>query len=435
TGVHLQGGTFAARNISITGQSTDANVSSTAGKGVHLTGTLTFDGNTAIRGTGNLSAGVQLDAERIQFNNGTATITGDNTGKSGDFEDSTYASAIAVPVINNQNKTSNIVLTNSDLTITATSTQGPGMMGGNNDTGRWTHNTIVFSGQGNVSVASNGGYYGYSDLSMNASQLNGSAKLHGVSENYAGVKLTNTNMNNITIIGASKNDSGVHIGGETTLTNTNVRGESTNHSGVKLEHIKQLQWFQTYPRYDNVNLINSSLSGSSVNGSGVSISINLSNSGNSTITGTASGNGNGVNISGNVTNGNITGNATGNGSGVSVSGNSTLTSTTVNGSGVNGSGVNISGSLSNSGNSTITGTASGNGNGVNISGNVTNGNITGNATGNGSGVSVSGNSTLTSTTVNGSGVNGSGVNISGNLSNSGNSIITGTASGNGNGVN
>ena len=408
TAVYLRGGTFAARNISITGQSADANVSSTAGKGVHLNGNLTFDGNTAIHGTGNLSAGVQLDAERIQFNNGTATITGDNTGKSGDFEDSTYASAIAVSVKNNQNKTSNIVLTNSDLTITATSKQGPGMMGGNNDTGRWTHNTIVFSGQGNVSVASNGGYYGYSDLSMDASQLNGSAKLHGISVNYAGVKLTNTNMNNITIIGASKNDSGVHIGGETTLTNTNVRGESTNHSGVKLEHIKQLQWFQTYPRYDNVNLINSSLSGSSVNGSGVSTSINLSNSGNSTITGTASGDGNGVNISGNITDGNITGSATGNGSGVSTSGNSTLTNTTVNGSGMNGSGVNISGNLSNSGNSTITGIASGNGNGVNISGYVTDGNITGSAV-YGNGVEYTGPTTLTNTTVTGSSVYGMNV--------------------------
>ncbi|HGD7532475.1 TPA: filamentous hemagglutinin N-terminal domain-containing protein, partial [Escherichia coli] len=273
--VYLQGGTFAARNISITGQSTDANVSSTAGKGVHLNGNLTFDGNTAIHGTGNLSAGVQLDAERIQFNNGTATITGDNTGKSGDFENSGYAAAIAVPQGFNVNHTTTITLKNSNLTITAKSEQGPGMIGGNNDTGRWSHNKIVFSGQGNVNVTSSGGYYGYSDLSMDASQLNGSASLHGTSVNNAGVKLTNTIMNNITIIGESKNDSGVHIGGESTLTNTNVRGESTNHSGVKLEHINQLQWNQNYPRYDNINLINSSLSGSSVNGSGVSISVNL----------------------------------------------------------------------------------------------------------------------------------------------------------------
>ena len=333
--VYLQGGTFAARNISITGQSTDANVSSTAGKGVHLNGNLTFDGNTAIHGTGNLSAGVQLDAERIQFNNGTATITGDNTGKSGDFENSGYAAAIAVPQGFNVNHTTTITLKNSNLTITAKSEQGPGMTGGNNDTGRWSHNKIVFSGQGNVNVTSSGGYYGYSDLSMDASQLNGSASLHGTSVNNAGVKLTNTIMNNITIIGESKNDSGVHIGGESTLTNTNVRGESTNHSGVKLEHINQLQWNQDYPRYDNINLINSSLSGSSVNGSGVSISVNLTGDASSTITGTASGNGNGVNISGNVTNGNITGNAV-HGNGVEYTGPTTLTNTTVTGSSVYG---------------------------------------------------------------------------------------------------
>ncbi len=408
--VHLQGGTFAARNISITGQSTDArflsndytNDMSSVGKGVHLNGRLTFDGNTAIHGTGNLAAGVLLDAERIQFNNGTATITGNNTGKGGDFGGSTYTAAIAVPVGWNWNKTTTIALENSNLTITAKSEQGPGMIGGNNDSGRWSQNKIVFSGQGNVSVTSSGGYYGYSDLSMDASTLNGSASLHGTSVNNAGVKLTNTIMNNITIIGKSENDAGVHIGGESTLTNTNVRGESTNHSGVKLEHIDQ---FSANPRNDNVNLINSSLSGSSVNGSGVSTSINLSNSGNSTITGTASGNGNGVNISGSVTGGNITGSATGNGSGVSTSGNSTLTNTTVNGSGVNGSGVNISGNLSNSGNSTITGTASGDGNGVNISGNVTNGNITGNAV-HGNGVEYTGPTTLTNTTVTGSSVYG-----------------------------
>ncbi|HFY9780230.1 TPA: hypothetical protein ACIGP9_004820, partial [Escherichia coli] len=294
TGVHLQGGTFAARNISITGQSTDArflsdantNSMSSVGKGVHLNGNLTFDGNTAIHGTGNLAAGVQLDAERIQFNNGTATITGNNTGKGGDFGGSTYTAAIAVPVGWNWNKTTTIVLQNSNLTMTAKSEQGPGMIGGNNDTGRWSQNKIVFSGQGNVNVTSSGGYYGYSDLSMDASGLNGSARLHGTSVNNAGVKLTNTNMNNITIIGESKNDSGVHIGGESTLTNTNVRGESTNHSGVKLEHIGQLS---ANPRNDNVNLINSSLSGSSVNGSGVSISVNLTGDASSAITGTASG--------------------------------------------------------------------------------------------------------------------------------------------------
>ncbi len=413
TAVYLQGGTFAARNISITGQSTDArflsndytNDMSSVGKGVHLNGSLTFDGNTAIHGTGNLAAGVQLDAERIQFNNGTATITGNNTGKGGDFGGSTYTAAIAVPVGWNWNKTTTIALKNSNLTITAKSEQGPGMIGGNNDSGRWSQNKIVFSGQGNVSVTSSGGYYGYSDLSMDASTLNGSASLHGTSVNNAGVKLTNTIMNNITIIGKSENDAGVHIGGESTLTNTNVRGESTNHSGVKLEHIDQ---FSANPRNDNVNLINSSLSGSSVNGSGVSTSINLSNSGNSTITGTASGNGNGVNISGNITDGNITGSATGNGSGVSTSGNSTLTNTTVNGSGMNGSGVNISGNLSNSGNSTITGTASGNGNGVNISGYVTDGNITGSAV-YGNGVEYTGPTTLTNTTVTGSSVYGMNV--------------------------
>ena len=413
TAVYLQGGTFAARNISITGQSTDArflsndytNDMSSVGKGVHLNGSLTFDGNTAIHGTGNLAAGVQLDAERIQFNNGTATITGNNTGKGGDFGGSTYTAAIAVPVGWNWNKTTTIALKNSNLTITAKSEQGPGMIGGNNDSGRWSQNKIVFSGQGNVSVTSSGGYYGYSDLSMDASTLNGSASLHGTSVNNAGVKLTNTIMNNITIIGKSENDAGVHIGGESTLTNTNVRGESTNHSGVKLEHIDQ---FSANPRNDNVNLINSSLSGSSVNGSGVSTSINLSNSGNSTITGTASGNGNGVNISGNITDGNITGSATGNGSGVSTSGNSTLTNTTVNGSGMNGSGVNISGNLSNSGNSTITGIASGNGNGVNISGYVTDGNITGSAV-YGNGVEYTGPTTLTNTTVTGSSVYGMNV--------------------------
>ncbi|WP_249531649.1 beta strand repeat-containing protein, partial [Escherichia coli] len=436
TAVYLQGGTFAARNISITGQSTDArflsddytNDMSSVGKGVHLNGRLTFDGNTAIHGTGNLAAGVLLDAERIQFNNGTATITGNNTGKGGDFGGSTYTAAIAVPVGWNWNKTTTIALENSNLTITAKSEQGPGMIGGNNDSGRWSQNKIVFSGQGNVSVTSSGGYYGYSDLSMDASTLNGSASLHGTSVNNAGVKLTNTIMNNITIIGKSENDAGVHIGGESTLTNTNVRGESTNHSGVKLEHIDQ---FSANPRNDNVNLINSSLSGSSVNGSGVSTSINLSNSGNSTITGTASGNGNGVNISGSVTGGNITGSATGNGSGVSTSGNSTLTNTTVNGSGMNGSGVNISGNLSNSGNSTITGTASGNGNGVNISGSVTGGNITGSATGNGNGVNISGSVTGGNITGSATG-NGNGVNISGSVT-GGN--ITGSATGNGNGVN
>ena len=83
----------------------------------------------------------------------------------------------------------------------------------------------------------------------------------------------------------------------------------------------------------NSSLINTTVIGASVNGSGVNISGNLGNSGNSTITGNASGNGTGVNISANITNGTITGNATGNGT---ITGNATG----------NGSGVNISGNSS-----------------------------------------------------------------------------------------
>ncbi|EHB4542135.1 filamentous hemagglutinin N-terminal domain-containing protein, partial [Escherichia coli] len=335
-GVSLSGSSsWDATNITITGSSSwnGSTVSEDVyvGRGIQLDGNLTFTGNVAINGTGEVGSGVALRTlVNLTFNNGTAIINGTSTGHS---VNDIYTAGIGLHSYIGETDITNIILNNSNLTMNGHSQNAAGI-GGWSDSDTKTKWNI--SGNGNVTInGSSVEMDGFRTISINATGLNGSVALFGKSTNGSGVKITKTEMSNVTISGsATGNGSGVDISGDSTLNNTTVSGNGTD-------------------------------------GAGVSISGNLSNSGNSTVTGNASGSGNGVNISGNITDGVISGSATGNGSGVDISGNSTLINTTVNGNGTDGSGVNISGNLTSSGNSTVTGNASGNGNGVNISGNIT----------------------------------------------------------------
>ncbi|EFO2714677.1 filamentous hemagglutinin, partial [Escherichia coli] len=381
-GVSLSGSSsWDATNITITGSSSWNGSTGSEDvyvrRGIQLDGNLTFTGNVAINGTGEGGSGVALRTlVNLTFNNGTAIINGTSTGHS---VNDIYTAGIGLHSYIGETDITNIILNNSNLTMNGHSQNAAGI-GGWSDSDTKTKWNI--SGNGNVTInGSSVEMDGFRTISINATGLNGSVALFGKSTNGSGVKITKTEMSNVTISGsATGNGSGVDISGDNTLTNTTVNGNGTD-------------------------------------GSGVNISGNLTSSGNSTVTGNASGNGNGVNISGNITDGVISGGATGNGSGVDISGdsilinttvngyssgtasgvdisgNSTLTNTTVSGNGTDGSGVNISGNLTNSGNSTVTGNASGNGTGVDINGTVTGGDITGNASGNGNGVNISGNIT------------------------------------------
>ncbi len=357
----FQGGAVWLYNTNMTAQNIDINATNTNatvgdsylyGDALYLAGNLTFTGNTTINATANRGAAILFGETpsygpsilNMTFSNGSVVMNATNNGTgeiNGNITE--YKSAIATDMWGDNTDVNyplhvNISLSNSNLTICASSEDADGIYGSN------VNSFWNITGTGNASItgmSQHGNGVSLEDININASGLNGTTTLTGI---------------------ATGNGNGVDISGNTTLINVVVNGNGTD-------------------------------------GSGVNISGNLTSSGNSTVTGNASGNGNGVNISGNITDGVISGGATGNGAGVDISGDSTLTNTTVNGNGTDGAGVSISGNLSNSGNSTVTGNASGNGNGVNISGNITDGVISGSATGNGAGVVISGNSTLTNTTV------------------------------------
>ncbi|HHL4258752.1 TPA: beta strand repeat-containing protein, partial [Escherichia coli] len=343
--------------ISATNTNTATDVSA-SGAALYLAGNLTFTGNTAINATANRGAAITFGSTtasarntlNMTFINGTIVMNATNNGT---IDAQGYKSAISGDIWNHNPTDVNIKLNDSDLTICASGKYGDGI------TSKFNRGFWNITGTGNASITGISQYAnGISLININASGLNGSTTLTGISTDApegAGVFLMNNSLINVTVNGnatnASGNGSGLYIIGNSTLTNSTVNGYSSGTaSGVEFR--------------GNITLTNSMLNGySSGTASGVYISGNLTSSGNSTVTGNASGNGNGVNISGNITDGVISGSATGNGSGVDISGNSTLTNTTVSGNGTDGSGVSISGNLSNSGNSTVTGNASGNGNG------------------------------------------------------------------------
>ena len=379
----FQGGTVWLYNTNMTAQNIDINATNTNatvgdsylyGDALYLAGNLTFTGNTTINATANRGAAILFGSTtsygpsilNMTFSNGSVVMNATNNGTgeiNGNITE--YKSAIATDMWGENTDVNyplhvNISLSNSNLTICASSEDADGIYGSNLNS-FWN-----ITGTGNASItgmSQHGNGVSLEDININASGLNGTTTLTGI---------------------ATGNGNGVDISGNTTLINVVVNGNGTDGSGVNIS--------------GNLTSSGNSTVTGNASGNGTGVDINGTVTGGD-ITGNASGSGNGVNISGNITDGVISGGATGNGSGVDISGNSTLTNTTVNGNGTDGAGVSISGNLSNSGNSTVTGNASGNGNGVNISGNITDGVISGSATGNGAGVVISGNSTLTNTTV------------------------------------
>ncbi|HCK2126736.1 TPA: filamentous hemagglutinin N-terminal domain-containing protein, partial [Escherichia coli] len=270
----FQGGTVWLYNTNMTAQNIDINATNTNatvggtylyGDALFLAGNLTFTGNTTINATANRGAAILFGATtgygpsilNMTFSNGSVVMNATNNGTSeisGDITE--YKSAIATDMwagpggtVNNPLHV-NISLSNSNLTICASSENADGIYGSN------VNSFWNITGTGNASItgmSQHGNGVSLEDININASGLNGTTTLTGI---------------------ATGNGNGVDISGNTTLINVVVNGNGTD-------------------------------------GSGVNISGNLTSSGNSTVTGNASGNGTGVDINGTVTGGDITGNASG----------------------------------------------------------------------------------------------------------------------------
>ncbi|HDI5856872.1 TPA: filamentous hemagglutinin N-terminal domain-containing protein, partial [Escherichia coli] len=316
--VWLYNTNMTAQNILIDATNTNASIGGINyfGDALYLAGNLTFTGNTTINATANGGAAIMLGSTNgvgpstlnMTFMNGTVVMNATNNGT---LAAQGYKSAISGDIWDKNPTDVNIKLNDSDLTICASGKNADGI------TSKFNRGVWNITGTGNASITGISQYAnGISLININASGLNGSTTLTGISTDAAegaGVFLMNNSLINVTVNGnatnASGNGSGLYIIGNSTLTNSTVNGYSSGTaSGVEIS--------------GNITLTNSMLNGySSGTASGVLIS------GNSTLTNTT--------VSGNGTDG----------SGVKISGNSTLTNSTVSGNGTDGSGVKISGNL------------------------------------------------------------------------------------------
>ncbi|EKK5468819.1 hypothetical protein PN744_004877, partial [Escherichia coli] len=251
----LGNATMTAANISINGSGLNERVARLPDtKGISFEGgNFTFTGNTTITGTAIAGPGVGFaNTNNITFNNGTAVINASNTGNR--TQDNGYGAAFGTTSATEDKKTIiNITLNNTNLSINASSINGAGI-GGLPD----LDSNITISGTGNAAInGTSREYYGILFMNVSGSGLNGTVTLTGTSTNNTGVALGNNHLDNVAITGnSSGNGKGVHISGNSSLTNTTINGSSVNNTGV----------------YIRGNLTNTTVSGSGV--SGVDISAN-----------------------------------------------------------------------------------------------------------------------------------------------------------------
>ncbi|EMA4114278.1 hypothetical protein U3B00_005331, partial [Escherichia coli] len=224
----FQGGTvwlyntnMTAQNIDINATNTNATVAGTYlyGDALFLAGNLTFTGNTTINATANRGAAILFGATtgfgpsilNMTFSNGSVVMNATNNGTSGISGDITeYKSAIATDMWGGPGGTMNnplhvnISLSNSNLTICASSEDADGIYGSNMNS-FWN-----ITGTGNASItgmSQHGNGVSLEDININASGLNGTTTLTGI---------------------ATGNGNGVDISGNTTLINVVVNGNGTD---------------------------------------------------------------------------------------------------------------------------------------------------------------------------------------------------------------
>ncbi|HAX6903780.1 TPA: hypothetical protein JTO20_005196, partial [Escherichia coli] len=224
----FQGGTVWLYNTNMTAQNIDINATNTNatvggtylyGDALFLAGNLTFTGNTTINATANRGAAILFGATtgfgpsilNMTFSNGSVVMNATNNGTSGISGDITeYKSAIATDMWSGPGNTVNnplhvnISLSNSNLTICASSEDADGIYGSN------VNSFWNITGTGNASItgmSQHGNGVSLEDININASGLNGTTTLTGI---------------------ATGNGNGVDISGNTTLINVVVNGNGTD---------------------------------------------------------------------------------------------------------------------------------------------------------------------------------------------------------------
>ncbi|SQQ50436.1 Two-partner secreted adhesin EtpA [Escherichia coli] len=227
----FQGGTVWLYNTNMTAQNIDINATNTNatvgdsylyGDALYLAGNLTFTGNTTINATANRGAAILFGSTtsygpsilNMTFSNGSVVMNATNNGTgeiNGNITE--YKSAIATDMWGENTDVNyplhvNISLSNSNLTICASSEDADGIYGSNLNS-FWN-----ITGTGNASItgmSQHGNGVSLEDININASGLNGTTTLTGI---------------------ATGNGNGVDISGNTTLINVVVNGNGTDGSGV-----------------------------------------------------------------------------------------------------------------------------------------------------------------------------------------------------------
>ncbi|HFE7434991.1 TPA: hypothetical protein ACF99E_005082 [Salmonella enterica subsp. enterica serovar Newport] len=419
-GISLQGNTsFISMKNTLNGSFTGPIRLTGGGISFYNNARVQFSGDTILNATstgddGVLFAPIYNPDMVIGFSNGTAVINAEAQGIG--RVNNTYGGALTVRTGLGHSAVVELHVSNATLNI--------------NGEGKAVNGFSSYADDDSSSDASHGGGFKITGQ--------GDVNIHGVSESGNGVDfrlLDNTGLTgNFTVNGESKSGTGVIIPeyDNVNIHNATITGTSQTWTGIQIN---------AGDKYSHkVNLNGNTLTGTSGTGTGISVGGNNVTITNGTLNGTSGGSGAGVELTGGTNytvDGSTVQGSSQAGSGVSVGGNLSVSNATMNGTAASGSGVNIGGNLTSS-NTSINGTASGNGSGVSLNGNVTGDEteknvITGHSA-QGDGVLVSGNSTATNVTLNGNTIDGNGIKVTGNLT-ANNVAANGNASGNGNGVN
>ncbi|WP_145587879.1 two-partner secretion domain-containing protein [Yersinia aldovae] len=396
--------TLVAKNGSFTGNA--LNITQGVGIGFRSGNTFSVDGNVAFHG---VTDGVDTASRGIDFHGSNTfniakgsqlAFLGENKGASDTTGgDGITHSGATMLTINN----------NGSLTMEGRSSSGTGI---NFPT---SNNTVILHGEGDTlikgsSIAGTG-----VSLSGIVNNSSGPVTLVGASTNGTGVHLFSAEhqINRINVTGHSAHAEGLRMSGNTTITDTTLTGKSINGSGVTVDSLPGSSGVA------NTILDNTTLNGRSNNGIGMEITRDINGINQSTINGITDGIGYGINIKENI---NVTGTSqadlltingiaiTGSGDGIKLNGNNDLSNTSLYGSAVDGIGLDISGSLTDGINTGLTGTASGAGIGVQVNGSLSESVVNGTSA---SGIGVQVKGTFDDSRINGVSASGSGVKVDG----------------------
>ncbi|MDN0104222.1 filamentous hemagglutinin N-terminal domain-containing protein [Yersinia bercovieri] len=314
-----------------------------------------------------------------------------------------------------------------------------------------SNNTLILNGDGDTLIQGRTTFGSGVSLSGVVNNSTGPVTIEGTSIDGTGVHFFSAEhqINRINVTGSSTEAVGLHISGNATIIDTALTGKSINGSGVKIDSLPGSSIAT------NTVLNNAALNGSSTNSNGVEIAGDMHGVNHSIINGTVDGSGYGIDIAENL---NVTGTSeadllmlqgvatTGTGTGIKLYGNNDLSNTSLNGSAVDGIALDIVGPFTHSGSAELKGTASGagigvlvnaplsdsvingtsaSGVGVQLNGSLDNSRING-LSASGTGVKISDNTLLNNTALIGNSTDGKGVEVTANLTGSNGSAVQGS---------